>query len=255
MALTSADVYPGRIFWLPTRAQIPSTSVIHRSAIDEGAFGHPVVILSRPLNAPNTALIQTMTSFNSQNLETRHRHNHEIRRNHLPIKPAPQHPEGFASLELAEGATLTKESYVKTERRYRVEWRFLRPYEDRRHTKQRTHVLTEESLRELIQHNRLYGSYQPGPELPMMTTTTTNNKLPKMKPLRQSPPPPTIPSAWLQSFPARNGNDSPLFISNRKPQHITRGTESSSYRYGCVRWWWLILVLFCAVLIYTIWYR
>ncbi|KAI9704146.1 MAG: hypothetical protein M1836_007007 [Candelina mexicana] len=199
MTLTSADACPGRILWLPKASSLPSTNIVHNSGIDARAFDHPVVILSRPVTAPSTAIIQTITSFNDQDLATRHPLNQHIRKQHLLIKPAPTHPDGFACLELAEGASLRKNSYVKTERRYSIEWRNLHRYinpNDAGRRRSGHYTLTAQSLEDLIKHNELYSAYRPEAELTTMTRLPTPSP-PQLLPLPQlSPPLFNMPGAW-----------------------------------------------------------
>ena len=47
----SGDVVQGRIFWLPSKEELPDRAVKRahgKGAVEEGIYQHPVVIISRP---------------------------------------------------------------------------------------------------------------------------------------------------------------------------------------------------------------
>ena len=53
-----------------------------------------------------------------------------FRHHHLPIYPAPAHPDTGLQLFLEGGVELRRESYLKTEWRYEVPWIWLNHYDE-----------------------------------------------------------------------------------------------------------------------------
>ena len=67
-----------------------------------------------------------MTSFGGKTLEERHPYNRRVRLFHLPIAPAPRHPDNGILLELDGDLKLPKETYVKIDLPYMIPFSMLR---------------------------------------------------------------------------------------------------------------------------------
>ncbi len=67
-----------------------------------------------------------LTSFGGKTLEERHPYNRRVRLFHLPIAPAPRHPDNGILLELDGDLKLPKQTYVKIDLPYTIPWSMLR---------------------------------------------------------------------------------------------------------------------------------
>lgn len=63
LAAEDADVVQGRIFWLPAEEDLPKGAVerVHGKGVVESIYGHPVVIVSRPVEDSHTAHFQIVS--------------------------------------------------------------------------------------------------------------------------------------------------------------------------------------------------
>ena len=73
-----------------------------------------------------TESLLQLTSFGGKTLEERHPHNRRVRLFHLPIAPAPRHPDNGILLELDGDLKLPKETYVKIDLPYMIPLSMLR---------------------------------------------------------------------------------------------------------------------------------
>lgn len=140
---------PGQISYLKKRAECNKEELLSAN-ISDGCFDHLVLILStNTRKARAEALI--LTSFGGKTLEERHPYNRRIRLFHLPIAPAPRHPDNGILLELDGDLRLPKETYVKTELPCTIPWSMLRPnYRDLR--SQKVLELKPRSFAQLLQY-------------------------------------------------------------------------------------------------------
>ena len=142
----SERLLPGQISYLKKRAEC-NEEELSRANISNGCFDHLVLILStdtreaqaealivsrylktfiqKPFILISNDLLQ-LTSFGGKSLGERHPYNRRIRLFHLPIAPAPRHPDNNILLELDGDLRLPKDTYVKTELPYTIPWSMLR---------------------------------------------------------------------------------------------------------------------------------
>lgn len=65
----SGDVVQGRIFWLPSREELPARAVKRahgKGAVEEGIYQHPVVIVSRPAEDSRVAHFHLVSKLLTQ---------------------------------------------------------------------------------------------------------------------------------------------------------------------------------------------
>jgi hypothetical protein len=91
-----------------------------------------------------------ITSFGGRSLAERHPNDAQLRLQHLPIAPAPAHPDTGLLLTLRGNASLDKCSYVKMSRRLEVAQAALRPY--RGNTVSNPYILSPESYQLLASY-------------------------------------------------------------------------------------------------------
>lgn len=162
---------PGQISYLKKQAECNKEELLSAN-ISDGCFDHLVLILStntrkaraealivsrslsttiqKPSTFQSNSLLQ-LTSFGGKTLEERHPYNRRIRLFHLPIAPAPRHPDNGILLELDGDLRLPKETYVKTELPCTIPWSMLRPnYRDLR--SQKVLELKPRSFAQLLQY-------------------------------------------------------------------------------------------------------
>ncbi|KAH5205451.1 hypothetical protein HBI18_154680 [Parastagonospora nodorum] len=105
----------GTISWLPPKQKIPSEHLTTTNGIDEGYFGHPVLILAID-SAQKEAAVLIITSFGGKSLLAKfpRERGKKMREEHIPIYPSHVHPDNGSCLFLADGEHLSKRSYVKS---------------------------------------------------------------------------------------------------------------------------------------------
>lgn len=189
------DVQQGRIFWLPSKDDLPKGTVRRvrgKGAIEEGIYCHPVVIVSRPVENGNLVQFQLVsiatlrsfvvadfaqiTSLQGKRLDQLYNKStefHASRRSwYLPIAPTPEHPDAnskktkkrFPTLEIAGDAALRSESYVNIRYIYEIEWSYLKVYENPDMPEVQRFRFERESLIRLLAKSKLLTQYEPGPQ-------------------------------------------------------------------------------------------
>ncbi|KAK8092761.1 hypothetical protein PG999_014348 [Apiospora kogelbergensis] len=142
---------PGLILWLPKKD--PSHELI--PGIDEGAYNHPVVVLSAFAQG-GKVIVLPLTSFNETDLLERYRESPRKRKSYLPIDPANAHPDNGKLLRLKNPSLLLwKKSYINTKTKHMLSLEILRPYK-----RNADFVLSKTSYQELIEY---CGFQQPLP--------------------------------------------------------------------------------------------
>ncbi|KAK6866265.1 hypothetical protein PG995_002793 [Apiospora arundinis] len=150
---TTSTHLPGLILWLPRRD--PSHESI--PGLDEGAYNHPVVVLS-VFAQDGKVVVLPLTSFDETDLLERHRESPYKRKSYLPIDPANAHPDNGKLLRLKNPLLpLRKKSYINTKSKHSISLEILRPYQCNA-----DFVLSKASYQELIE----YCGFQPPPPPP-----------------------------------------------------------------------------------------
>ncbi|KAF2742501.1 hypothetical protein M011DRAFT_371068, partial [Sporormia fimetaria CBS 119925] len=174
------EVVQGRIFWLPSKEELPPKAVRRahgKGAIEEGIHNHPVVVVSRPAEEGSIVHFHLITSFQGKRLHEIYGKSsefHTSRRSwYLPISPAPDHPDAtskksrkrFPTLELAGGAALRWDSYVNLRHVYKIEWKHLRRYNNADTPWSMEYQFERESMIRMLAKGRVLTAYEPGPQL------------------------------------------------------------------------------------------
>ncbi|KAK1590398.1 uncharacterized protein LY79DRAFT_590363 [Colletotrichum navitas] len=125
MAAQRANSLSGKIMWLPSRNSIPSNLL--EPVLDNGAYNHPVVIMSNNTSPEGLVEVFLITSFGTRSIAEAFDHKWKHWLQYTPIEPA-FHPE-VAQLRLIEGSQrLEKPSYVNTRQAHMVQLAALRPH-------------------------------------------------------------------------------------------------------------------------------
>lgn len=187
------DVHQGRIFWLPSKDDLPKGAVKRvrgKGAIEEGIYCHPVVVVSRPAENSRLAHIQLITSLQGKRLDQLYNKPtefHASRRSwYLPIAPTPEHPDAnskktkkrFPTLEIAEGAALRWDSYVNIRYVYEIDWSHLKVYANPDMPDVERFRFERESLIRLLAKSKLLTQYESGPQ---MVKRSSSEPLPAMR--------------------------------------------------------------------------
>ncbi|KAF1976041.1 hypothetical protein BU23DRAFT_502646 [Bimuria novae-zelandiae CBS 107.79] len=174
-----ADLALGRVFWLPPKEELPPRAVRRahgKGAVEEGIYNHPVVVVSRPEEEPQTIHFHIVTSFQGKRLHeiySKDNEFHASRRSwYLPISPSPIHPDAtskkmqkrFPTLELQHGATLRWDSYVNIRHVYKIDWALLRPYANPETPHIQTFRFDRESCDKMLAKTKILTNYEPGPQ-------------------------------------------------------------------------------------------
>ncbi|KAF2127347.1 hypothetical protein P153DRAFT_268634, partial [Dothidotthia symphoricarpi CBS 119687] len=182
--LDERDVVQGRVFWLPSREELPERAVRRahgKGAIEEGIYNHPVVVVSRPAEEDNVVHFHLITSLQGKKLDQLYNKANEFhasRRSwYLPISPTPDHPDAtskksrkrFPTLELANGATLRWDSYVNIRHVYKIDWSLLRTYANSETPHTQLFEFEGESMRRLLAKSKFLTMYESGPQLPSLS--------------------------------------------------------------------------------------
>jgi hypothetical protein len=64
-AVSTSEVAQGRIFWLPSKEELPERAIRRahgKGAVDEGIYNHPVVVVSRPEQDSDIVHFQVVSS-------------------------------------------------------------------------------------------------------------------------------------------------------------------------------------------------
>ncbi|KAF2013869.1 hypothetical protein BU24DRAFT_494258 [Aaosphaeria arxii CBS 175.79] len=174
VANIEASLVQGRILWLPPQEQLFGKEVKRahgKGPIDEGIYNHPVVVVSRPKDQDHIVHFQIITSFQGKDLGQKYDKDteyHLSRRSwYLPIYPSPDHPDidskksrkKYPTLELAQGAVLRGNSYVKIRSIYKIDWRLLKPYDAASECNYR---FNRSTVTTLLAKTKLLTEYTPG---------------------------------------------------------------------------------------------
>ncbi|KAK0509610.1 hypothetical protein JMJ35_008004 [Cladonia borealis] len=108
------DAVPGDIFWLSPRPTGPGGPQTNSGIRD--IFDHPVLVLSIH-TAEHIACVLILSSLNGKSINEYSRVA-SIRASHLPIYPAPAHPDSGKVLFLDNGLRLDRDTNVKLKTRY-----------------------------------------------------------------------------------------------------------------------------------------
>lgn len=190
-----ADLALGRIFWLPPKEDLPPRAVRRahgKGAVEEGIYNHPVVVISRPAEEPQSIHFQIVslaslrpvcnavlsrsqvTSFQGKRLHevySKDNEFHASRRSwYLPISPSPTHPDAsskkmqkrFPTLALQHGATLRWDSYVNIRHVYKIDWALLKPYANPDTPYVQTFRFDQESCDKTLAKTKVLTNYEPG---------------------------------------------------------------------------------------------
>ncbi|KAF1849822.1 uncharacterized protein K460DRAFT_273571 [Cucurbitaria berberidis CBS 394.84] len=177
----SRDLVQGRIFWLPSKEELPDRAVKRAhgkgGAIEEGIYNHPVVVISRPAEERRTVHFHLITSLQGKKLDqlyNKTKEFHVSRRSwYLPIAPTPDHPDAiskktkkrFPTLKLAGGASLRWDSYVNIRHVYKIEWSLLKAYGNPETPNTQLYRFERESSIRLLAKSKILTMYEPGPQL------------------------------------------------------------------------------------------
>ncbi|AEO63740.1 uncharacterized protein THITE_2126199 [Thermothielavioides terrestris NRRL 8126] len=202
--------------WLPPRDGLET-----HAELPEGCYDHPVVILSPQASPPDDyVVVLIVTSFDETDIRDRFPRDRDaaLRRAYLPIHPA-SNPDVETVLHLADGAELSKKSYVNTRKKHTVPLRIIRPYVGHGPAAAEQYILTRESYLALARHAR-FDTYlpatvrEPGPllaELPPAerlgleppvshgTMAVAKAPTPPLSPILRDTSPYTTPA--LRSYP------------------------------------------------------
>ncbi|KAI6520477.1 hypothetical protein MCOR05_010811 [Pyricularia oryzae] len=127
----------GLFMWLPPCGEVsPENSPTLAGCtkrLDNGAYNHPVVILSSTASAGGTVLVLLMTSFGGHTLQDRiaKKHKKEAERlaeSHIPIAPLKPHGPHNIVLHTSESRKLKKNCYINTEKLILVKLSVLQSY-------------------------------------------------------------------------------------------------------------------------------
>ncbi|EFQ35866.1 hypothetical protein CGRA01v4_13988 [Colletotrichum graminicola] len=115
----------GKIMWLPSRNSIPSNLL--EPVLENGAYNHPVVIMSNNPSPEGLVEVFLITSFGTRSIDEAFDHKWKHWLHYTPIEPA-VHPE-VEPLRLIEGSQrLEKQSYVNSRQAHMVQLAALRPH-------------------------------------------------------------------------------------------------------------------------------
>ncbi|KAJ4294382.1 hypothetical protein N0V90_008072 [Kalmusia sp. IMI 367209] len=177
--IDESDLVPGRVFWLPPKEELPPRAVRRahgKGAVEEGIYNHPVVVISRPAEEPQSIHFHIITSFQGKRLHeiySKGNEFHASRRSwYLPISPSPVHPDAtskkmqkrFPTLELKDGATLRWDSYVNIRHVYKIDWALLKPYSNPDTPQIQTFRFDRESCDKMLAKTKVLTNYEPGPQ-------------------------------------------------------------------------------------------
>ncbi|KAK2049517.1 hypothetical protein LZ31DRAFT_457276 [Colletotrichum somersetense] len=115
----------GKLMWLPSRNSIP-TSLLE-PVLENGAYNHPVVIMSNNPSPEGLVEVFLITSFGTRSIDEAFDNKFKHWLDYTPIEPA-AHPD-LGQLRLLEGSQpLDKPSYVNTRQAHMVHLEALRPH-------------------------------------------------------------------------------------------------------------------------------
>ncbi|KAK2033175.1 hypothetical protein LX32DRAFT_581577 [Colletotrichum zoysiae] len=115
----------GKLMWLPSRNCIP-TSLLE-PVLDNGAYNHPVVVMSNNPSPEGLVEVFLITSFGTRSIDEAFDNKFKHWLDYMPIEPA-VHPD-LGQLHLLEGSQpLHKPSYVNTRQAHMVHLEALRPH-------------------------------------------------------------------------------------------------------------------------------
>ncbi|CAE7192365.1 hypothetical protein P3342_009177 [Pyrenophora teres f. teres] len=175
-----ADVFQGRIFWLPEEHQLPRGAVRRahgKGVVEEGIYGRPVVVVSRPAEDSHVVHFQLISSLQGKTLGQLYNKlssAYDVSRRtwFLPIAPSPDHPDAisnrtrkrFPTLELSCDARLRWDSYVNIRHVYKIDWSLLKVYTNPESPNTQSFCFNKESRRCLIGRSKTLTRYEPGPQ-------------------------------------------------------------------------------------------
>ncbi|KAK8067286.1 hypothetical protein PG997_014033 [Apiospora hydei] len=201
--MTSAHL-PGLILWLPK--QDPSQETI--PGMDEGAYNHPVVVLSA-FARDGKVIMLPLTSFDETDLLERHRKSPHKRKSYLPIDPANAHPDNGIS-------------------KHEISLDILRPYQ-----RNAEFVLSKASYQDLIEY---CGFQQPLPSPAPECVPGTFERIPT--PYTPAHPPSgarfqVTRSPILDTGLRRWTDTNPTFLNQGRSHYTTHyGTVSANHHPG-----------------------
>ncbi|KAK2060010.1 hypothetical protein LY76DRAFT_510841 [Colletotrichum caudatum] len=115
----------GKLMWLPSRNSIPAS--LMEPVLDNGAYNHPVVIMSNNPSPEGLVEVFLITSFGTRSIDEAFDNKFKHWLDYTPIEPA-VHPD-LGQLRLLEGSRpLEKPSYVNTRQAHMVHLEVLRPH-------------------------------------------------------------------------------------------------------------------------------
>ncbi|KAF1940182.1 hypothetical protein EJ02DRAFT_350543 [Clathrospora elynae] len=170
------DAVQGRVLWLPLKEELPHCAVKRahgKGAVEDGIYGHPVVVISRPVDEKHAIHFHLITSLQGKKLYQLYNKSNEFhvsRRSwYLPISPTPDHPDAtskktkkrFPTLELADGATLRWDSYVNIRHVYKINWSLLRVYANPETLITQHYGFERESLIRMLAKSKIFTMYEP----------------------------------------------------------------------------------------------
>ncbi|KAH0832739.1 hypothetical protein FOPE_01360 [Fonsecaea pedrosoi] len=146
------EVVAGRICNLPDKDKIDPALAERCHSIENGCFGHPVVILhvgGGEGTGTDEVMFLIIRSFNGKGLDKRVR-KPSLRRKYLPIHPSPAHAEASnVTLYLSpQNAQMPRRSWINAADPQTADWRILQPYWARG----RQVCLTKASRADLLQY-------------------------------------------------------------------------------------------------------
>ncbi|KAK1624706.1 hypothetical protein BDP81DRAFT_382489 [Colletotrichum phormii] len=145
----------GQIMWLPSRHRIPADLDPN---LEEGAYHHPVIIMSRVPSPEGLVEILMITSMGARGIAQAHTPDWNHWLNYAPIKPATHPAMPDTQLCFPDNCPpLAKNSYVNIRQCYCVHLQALRPYRQ----SVGDPVLGRASLRSLKEASKFVDLYDP----------------------------------------------------------------------------------------------
>ncbi|RMZ69480.1 hypothetical protein GMOD_00006296 [Pyrenophora seminiperda CCB06] len=178
--IEDADVPQGQIFWLPEEQELPKGAVTRthgKGIVEEGIYGRPVVVVSRPAGDSHSVHVQLISSLQGKALSQAYNKRSSAydisRRTRFPaIAPSPVHPDAtsnrarkrFSTPELPRGARLRWDSHVNIRHIYKINWSLLKTYKTPGSPDTQSFCSNKESRRHTIGTSRVLTEYEPGPQ-------------------------------------------------------------------------------------------
>ncbi|EOA85830.1 uncharacterized protein SETTUDRAFT_169604 [Exserohilum turcica Et28A] len=170
-AVKEAHVVQGRVIWLPVEEDLPQGAVqrVNGRCVDEGIYGHPVVVVSRPAEDSHTVHFQIITSRQRKPLGNMYNRSnfHLGRRNtYLPIASPDANSKKAAkelqTLRLKNGARLQWGTHVNIRHVYKIDWSLLKAYTNPETPDTKQFRFDRESRKRLLAKTMALAHYEPG---------------------------------------------------------------------------------------------